>query len=437
MRCTGQDYRGRFVGTIVVDMRNGARVSDGSGLPPVGPAWFGAVMGTSILCTLTQVHDGLPGRHRIATGLSAAALLLLAALFAGTLSRWRRVPGAAAATVRTTADAAQWGMVAMGALAAGGAVSTVGADGRATWAAAGWWSPDVLLWVVGTAIGLCTALLVPRRMRRESVTPTLVHGLAVVPPMVSATTGLALVARLHGAPAVVMLVVVAGCFALALVSGAVIFTAAVRRALTVQPLGTQSAVSSWLPLGIVGQSAAAAVLFAAQVDRLAGGADGATPVREAAHWYAETVLVAGCVAVAWAGCTTLRGLRRGMRFTPGWWALTFPVGTLSLGAHQVAASGGPRGFAIGSAAAYGMLVCTWTLCVVLSLRSVLRVACTATEEARSRSEVVADVRGSAAEQGVPDAVVGGGAADQAGAAQVGVRGGTGEPERQPASLEMQ
>lgn len=418
-------------------MQNGARVSDGSGLPPVGPAWFGAVMGTSILCSLTQVHGGVHGHHPLATGLLAAALLLLVVLVVGTLSRWCRVPGAAGDTVRTTVDAAQWGMVAMGLLAAGGAVSTVGADGHATWAAAGWWSPDVLMWVVGTAIGLCTAVLVPRRMRRESVPPTLVHGLAVVPPMVSATTGLALVARLHGAPAAAMLMVVAGCFVLALASGAVIFTAAVRRALTVQPLPTQAAVSSWLPLGIVGQSASAAVLFAAQVDRLVGGAGGATPVRQAAHGYAETVLLAGCVAVAWAGCTTLRGLRHGMRFTPGCWALTFPVGTLSLGAHQVAASGGPRGFAVASAAAYGMLVCTWTLCAVLSLRAVRRLRRNKTEAARSRSEVVTDVCGSAAEQRVPHAVIGRGAGQQTGAAQIGVRGGAGEPERQPASLEMQ
>ena len=110
-----------------------------------------------------------------------------------------------------------------------------------------------------------------------------------------------------------------------------------------------------------------------------------------------------------------------MKFSPGWWALTFPVGTLALGmsmlsdqlrehpltmdavagsgAEGVAGSGaeGVAGAAPGVemlasvAGAVGvgaMLVmcCTWTLCATSSVRAVVGIAATRNAKVQARAE---------------------------------------------------
>lgn len=342
-------------------------------LPPVGPAWFGSLMGTSILCTLAQIHSGDTGGrlHLLAVLLLPVVAGLLLVLVVGSVRRWRQVPGAAAMTVRTPGEAAQWGMVAMGLLAAGSAVSTVWPRVHPATADVAW-GIDGVLWVLGTGIGLATAVLVPLRMRHAQTAPSLILGLAVVPPMVSATAGLGLATRVSGGWQLLLMVVIAVCFGLALILGIRVFAAAIAHALRVEPVPVQAACSTWLPLGIIGQSSAAAVLFAAQAAPLVG--PGMSPVIDsAARVYATGVLLVGAVVVTWALVTTARGLRRGMRFAPGWWALTFPVGTVSLGAHHLAAHGGAAVFESVSRGAFVMLVCTWTLCAVASLWAIAQV----------------------------------------------------------------
>src|SRR5690349_19263073 len=90
-------------------------------LPPVGPAWYGAVMGTAILATLTQTL--LPGLG-VARVLLVLGWLLLAGLTVGFAVRARRHPGTLADSARIGA-LPLWGMVSMGALAVGSATAAV------------------------------------------------------------------------------------------------------------------------------------------------------------------------------------------------------------------------------------------------------------------------------------------------------------------------
>src|SRR5690349_16080681 len=148
-------------------------------LPAVGPAWYGAVMGTAILTTLTQTL--VPGLW-VAQVLLVLSWLLLVGLTAGFAAHTRRHPGTLAASVRVGA-LPLWGMVSMGMLAVGSATAAVLPA----------WAPalagvavglDAALWVLGTALGLATAVgFATLLVRSDAGAPTTVWGLAVVPPM--------------------------------------------------------------------------------------------------------------------------------------------------------------------------------------------------------------------------------------------------------------
>lgn len=320
-------------------------------LPPAGPTWFGSVMGTAILATLLQTLAGRPGALA-AAGLLAVAWALLLALAVAFVRRCARDRGALPASVATPVAATQWGMVSMGLLAVGSATTTViGARVPDGW----WWAVGVVLWVVGTALGFATAVgFAVRLVRRDPGEPTTVWGLAVVPPMVTATTGASLVPHAGVAGSVVLGVSAAG-FAVALCLGSIVFGMAYHHHWRVGPVPVVASASAWIPLGIVGQSVAAAQLLA----------DGSGPGPAAlAHAYGAVVLLLGLPLAAWATAVTVRGFRARMPFTPGWWAMTFPVGTIALGAHLLAAGTGWQPPRVLADVALVTLVGTWTLCAV-------------------------------------------------------------------------
>lgn len=343
-------------------------------LPPAGPAWYPTVMGTGILATLLQLHAGVLGP---AAGAAAVALLVLAwtvlvvltTLFA---ARVVRDPGVLRASVADRGVLPLWGTVAMGLLAVGSATFTVVPP----------LSPslrpvavhvDASLWGVGTLLGLATALGFTTVLVRERPgPPTLVWGLPIVPPMVSATTGAALVPEAPGATGqMLLLAVTLGCFALALTLGVVVFGVGYHHHWRRTPLDLAASPSAWIPLGIVGQSTAAAQAIAT------AAAPSLTPAAaRAGHLLADgygvVVLTVGLPLVVWAVLVTVRGFRARMPFTPGWWALTFPVGTLALGAHLLGVSlGSPLVLGVGLAFV-ATLCATWTMCTVAGIRAVVR-----------------------------------------------------------------
>ncbi|GAB2685963.1 TDT family transporter [Barrientosiimonas humi] len=341
-------------------------------LPKTGPQWFGSVMGTSILATLLQLHhDRLPGATYAARTLLLVSWVVCLGLSIGFARRCLTTPGTLASTLRDPKVLVTWGMVSMGVLSAGSATATV---------VPGWvprltdlsWRVDEVTWVLGTLLGVGTAigfLLV--LLRRDIGEPAMTWGLAVVSPMVSATVGAGIAHRL-GDPWRTGLVLASSlCFVVALLLGAVIFAVAYHHHWRVRPLTPVMAPSAWIPLGIVGQSTAAAqVLVTAATPELTRGA--ATALRGIVNAYGLVLLVVGAGLVAWAVWQTLRGFAARMPFTPGWWAMTFPVGTLSLGAYQLAAGTGS-----GALSLLGVVVCvglvgTWSLCAGATARALLR-----------------------------------------------------------------
>ena len=340
-----------------------AAVATRTSLPPAGPVWFSAVMGTALLATLL---GRAPALLVPAAALLALAVVLLLGLSGAFLTRVARDRAVFTATLRDAAVLPTWGTVAMGVLAVGSAVLTIAPRlGVGTAWAVGL---DAVLWTVGTVLGVVTAFgFAAVLVRRDLGHPVPAWGLAMVPPMVSATTGAALLP--HVSAQLALLVVVLACFFLALFLGVLIFAITYRHHWRVAPLPIAASTSAWIPLGMVGQSAAAAQVMATH-----GGALLAAPA--AAHTLADAygyaMLAVSVPVVAYAVRMTVRGFRARMPFSPGWWALTFPIGTLALGSLLLGQATDDAVISAVGVAAVVTMTGTWTLCAVATVRAVFR-----------------------------------------------------------------
>lgn len=322
-------------------------------------------MGTGILALLVELHLG---RTPIG-GVAALALLMLAwALLLGLggafVARCCRDPCELRASWTGPAGAAAWGTVSMGILSVGSATLKVAVGQGDSVAAVGQWV-DAVLWSVGTVIGFATAIgFMIALLRCDRGRPAMTWGLPVVPPMVTATAG-ATLAPLLPAPwhALVWWVAVAG-FVIAGILAAVIFGAAYHHHLRVAAIPVEASATSWIPLGVVGQSTAAAVALAAKSPLAEGRA------MSIAHGYGYAMLLIGVPVIGFAARTTVRGFRAQMPFAPTWWSLTFPIGTLSLGAHLLGTQTGQGWIVVLGWLALAVLVGTWTLCARATIRAV-------------------------------------------------------------------
>lgn len=339
-------------------------------LPPAGPAWYGAVMGTGILATLLQVNaEALPW----GSDLAPAVLAIGWVLFVGLSTAFGRRVQADSEVLRSgwadPTTRAQWGMVSMGILAVGSATLTVlpvHAPGLTHVSLLA----DAALWTIGTALGLLTTLSFTAMLVRGAAgQPGFAWGLPVVPPMVSATTGAALVPYLSSEIARLLLfLVLVACFVLALSLGAAIFVVAYRHHLLRTPVPLAASTSPWIPLGVVGQSTAAAQAIAGQATTLLRP-EAAPGVHALANAYGVAMLAIGVPLVAYAALVTVRGFLGRMPFSPGWWSLTFPIGTLALGSHLLGAQPGLAAYSLVGVACVLVLCGTWLLCATASARA--------------------------------------------------------------------
>lgn len=190
-------------------------------------------------------------------------------------------------------------------------------------------------WILGTALGLLSAVAIPYRMiTSHTVADDAASGgwlVSVVPPMVSAATGAALVKHLpEGQFQGPMLLACYGLFGLTAVAGFLMLNQLWHRIIRHE-----------LP--------AAAGSGAHAVDRsgLSGTVDhGGPPSRQVAPGVAGDYghalsMFALCYGVPVWGFTmfwlalvsalTLRQFRDGLPFAPTWWSFTFPVGTVVTG----------------------------------------------------------------------------------------------------------
>ena len=330
---------------------------------PYGPNWYAAVMGTGILAVvLSDLPFDLPGASYGATGAWLLALVLLGAVaLVGMRS------GRPFGHLGDPVLAHFYGATAMGLMTAGAATGAVGGP---------WLGPvtlplEVALWVGGTLLGLVTAVVVPyRAITVHEVGDDSAFGgwlMPVVPPMVSAATGTALLPHLPaGEPRATLLALLCACFGIALLATLLVLPAIWQRLLRHGPGAPALVPTVWIVLGPLGQSVTAA-------HHLTTAAAGPDPAVLRLLFLAFALPVWG-FALLWlvlAAALTARQVRAGLPFAPTWWSFTFPVGTLVTGTTALAHATGLVLFAVATAALLAFLLVAWAVVAVATARAFL------------------------------------------------------------------
>lgn len=288
------------------------------------PSRFTPVMGTGIVAVaLAGLPFDLPGAEAVAVAVWLLAVVLLV------------VAGCARGDGPVTAYGAPpmaLMTVGAGALLVGHRV--VGADAALVLAA--------VLWTLGTLLGLVVAVVVPLRHRPRADELTGAWLMPVVPPVVSAATGAALVP-----PALCWLLLGVG-----VVLSAPVALLVVRRLLR-EGAGPVAAVPTlWIVLGPLGQSTTA-------VHHLGGPVVG----------YGVPVLGAAYLWLGVVAAITLRTVRTtGLPFGGSWWAFTFPLGTVVTGTSGLAEATGLAVLDVAAGLLFAGLVTAWAVVASRTLR---------------------------------------------------------------------
>jgi len=233
---------------------------------------------------------------------------------------------------------------------------------------------DWVLWTVGTLLGLTTAVLVPiRAFTSHEVREDSAFGgwlMPVVPPMVSAATGAALIPHLPAGQAQqTMLLACYMFFGLTLMCS-IVMIAFIWNRLLHHGIGAAGAVPTlWIVLGPVGQSITAAHHLGNVTPDVLD-----SPYGTAFHAFA---LVYGIpmwgFAMLWlaiAATLTARTAREGLPFSLTWWSFTFPVGTVVTGTSGLAQLTGNHVLQVAAGALFVLLLSAWSVVAVRTLRGV-------------------------------------------------------------------
>jgi tellurite resistance protein TehA-like permease len=345
----------------------------------IAPNWFTAAMGTGIVANAAMLLPlDLPGLHALALAAWVAAVLLLARFAALAVEQSRRdlrdrralrlaaVPTAALAAPphrpsRSLAGAPFWGAPPMALMTVAAGTLLVGRDlvgARPALIAA------VALWTVGTVGGLVAALAIPRWLlahpdrRLDQVFATWL--LPVVPPIVSATSGAALIA--HAPAGALRTALLLACWALLGfgVAAVAATTLLLRRRLLAHGTGPAHMVPTlFIALGPLGQSVTAACLLAALAPEVVGGPLARVMALVALAWGIPVFLL----ALAWLTVATAVTIRTaigpGLPFAASWWSFIFPLGTCVTGGSALSLQLGAPPLAWVAGLLFALLLAAW------------------------------------------------------------------------------
>jgi C4-dicarboxylate transporter/malic acid transport protein len=339
----------------------------------LGPNWFASVMGTGIVANaaaLLPVH--IPGLRAVAVLLWLLAAAMLVILAAATVIHWLRYPAEARRHHHDPAMAPFYGAPPMALLTVGAGTLLVGRDVVGLAAAV---RIDEVLWTLGTITGLLSTVAIPYLMFTEyqlAFEDVFAAWLMpVVPPMVSAATGAALIAHLPAGQArLTMLLACYGMFGVSLFISLITITLLWGR-LAFHGLGPARLIPTlWIVLGPLGQSVTAAGLLGNAAPGVISG-----PYARVLH---PTGVVYGVptwgFAMIWlaiAFAITVHAAREHLPFSLTWWSLTFPVGTVVTGTSVLALATHAAFLRYASVALYALLIVAWLTAATRTARGVL------------------------------------------------------------------
>lgn len=340
----------------------------------LGPNWFASVMGTGIVATaaagLPEQFPGLRAAATVVWALAAAWLLTLTAAWA---VHWTRYRDRARAHAGHPVMAHFWGAPAMALLTVGAGTLALGREWIGQQAAV---DVDAVLWSMGTLLGLVTSVWIPyRAMTSHASAPDSAFGgwlMPVVPPMVSAATGAALIPHVTaGQPRLTLLLACYAMFGISLFASLVIITQIWTR-LTHHKIGPAAMVPTlWIVLGPLGQSVTAANL-------LGNAAPAALPRPYATgaeifgYLYGVPTWGFAMMWLALAASITVRTARQGMPFSLTWWSFTFPVGTCVTGTSALALRLHSTPLTVAACALFALLLAAWATVAVRTARAAAR-----------------------------------------------------------------
>lgn len=335
----------------------------------ITPNWFAAVMGTGIVANAAvalPVHSSVLTGFATVVWVSASCLLVL--IGAAFVLHWVRHTDQARRYASDPVMSQFYGALPMALLTVGAGTVHLGVPLMGQTAAV---SVGGALWVVGTVIGVATAIWVPFAMmtaeRRHDVTALPAWLMPVVPPMVSATTGAALLEFIpEGQARLGMLSLCYLLFGMSLILGMMTLTMIYSRLLHGGVPVDKSAPTIWITLGVVGQSITAANLLGAHAGLVFNGDQAAIATGLMVFGIVYGLIMGGfgVAMFALAVAVTVRSARRGLPFALTWWSFTFPVGTCVTGLSAL-------GVAVGSApirdmaeVLYVVLLTAWVIVAV-------------------------------------------------------------------------
>jgi len=343
----------------------------------LAPNWFASVMGTGIVANAAALLplSGVSGAlHGFAVGLWALAATVLLVLVGAAVVQVASHRDRVRAHLLDPAAAPFLGAPPMALLTVGAGTLLVGGD--VVGARAAVWI-DGVLWTLGTltgvaaAVGVTVLLFTRLDVTPESTFATLL--MPIVPPMVSAATGAALIPHLPAGQARLDLLL-AG-YALFGVSlfATVLTLAAVWARLVYHKLGpTRMVPTLWIVLGPLGQSITAVNLLGAAAGHGVVPSPVATGLRVAGVVYGVPVFGFAMLWLAVAAVLTLRALCEGLPFSLTWWSFTFPVGTTVTGTSELAIHTGSTALAWWSVALYALLLGAWGVAFARTAHEIVR-----------------------------------------------------------------
>lgn len=327
------------------------------------PNWFASIMGTGIVANAAATLPlQFPGLRTAATLVWALASLLLVLLSAATGVHWIRHRKTAKSHHNNPVMAHFYGAPPMALLTVGTGTLLLGKDVLGEDPALG---IDVVLWCLGTLLGLISAVAVPYlQFTRHKVRQDDAFGgwlMPVVPPMVSAATGALLLPYTPaGQPRLTLLLACYAMFGLSLFASILIITLIWSR-LAQHKTGSAAAVPTlWIVLGPLGQSITAANLLGGNA-HLAVSGTLARAMEAFGVLYGVPVLGFALMWATLAAAITVRASRAQLPFSLTWWSFTFPVGTCVTGLSGLAAHTGLAAFQAMAVVGYAGLVLAWLL----------------------------------------------------------------------------
>jgi C4-dicarboxylate transporter/malic acid transport protein len=343
-------------------------------LANLGPNWFASVMGTGIVATAAALLPvKIAGLHTFAVVVWVLASVMLIALVIATALQWALHTETARSHASNPTMAPFYGAPAMALLTVGAGALLVGRELIGLHAAV---VTDSVLWGAGTILGIASSLAIPYLMfTRHQLEQQDTLGswlMPIVPPMVSAATGAALIAHLPAGHAqLTMLLACYAMFGLSLIASLVIIALIWARLAYHGPGAATTVPTLWIVLGPLGQSITAVNLLAGPAEH-AIGPPYSLAMQAMSVLYGVPVWGFAMLWLALAAAITLRAARERLPFTLTWWSFTFPVGTVVTGTSELALHTHLAVFTVASVALYALLLIAWITVAsrtALSMRS--------------------------------------------------------------------